>query len=69
MKEKYQLSSREIDVLFLVYKGFTNNKIASDLKISLNTVKYHIRNIYEKLNIKSKNEAIDMLSEKQKNQA
>ena len=69
LKEKYQLSSREIDVLFLVYKGFTNNKIASDLKISLNTVKYHIRNIYEKLNIKSKNEAIDMLSEKQKNQA
>ena len=62
LKEKHQLSTREIDVLLLVYKGFANNKIAEELQISLNTVKYHIRNIYEKLNINSKNEAIDMLS-------
>ncbi|WP_299667622.1 7TM diverse intracellular signaling domain-containing protein [uncultured Polaribacter sp.] len=62
LEEKYELSTREIDVLLLVYKGFANNKIASDLNISLNTVKYHIRNIYEKLNINSKNEAIDMFS-------
>ncbi|WP_139956754.1 7TM diverse intracellular signaling domain-containing protein [Flavicella sediminum] len=56
------LSEREADVLLLIFKGYTNKRIGDELFISLNTVKYHIRNIYQKLNIKSKNEAIDILS-------
>lgn len=61
---KYELSKREAEVLFLISKGLTNKRIADDLYISLNTVKYHTKNIYLKLGISSKNEAIDILSEK-----
>jgi len=56
------ISKREVDVLLLIFKEYTNQKIADELFVSLNTVKYHIRNIYEKLNINSKNEAIDILA-------
>ena len=59
---KNNLSDREADVLLLIFKGYTNRRIGDELFISLNTVKYHIRNIYEKLNINTKNEAIDILS-------
>ena len=55
------LSNREADVLLLIFKGYTNPRIGKELFISLNTVKYHIRNIYQKLNIKNKNEAIDIM--------
>lgn len=56
------LSEREADVLLLIFKGYTNQRIGDELFVSLNTVKYHVRNIYQKLNIKSKNEAIDILT-------
>lgn len=56
------LSEREADVLLLIFKGYTNQRIGDELFISLNTVKYHIRNIYQKLNINTKNEAIDIFS-------
>ncbi|QTE23218.1 helix-turn-helix transcriptional regulator [Polaribacter cellanae] len=35
----------------------TNKEIAEALFISVNTVKYHVKNIYDKLNIKSRREA------------
>ncbi len=57
---KHQLTNREIDVLLNLSKGLSNQKIADELCISLNTVKYHTKNIYQKLNIKSKNEAISL---------
>ena len=59
---EHQLSDREAEVLLLIFKGYTNKRIGDELHISLNTVKFHIRNIYEKLNIKNKNEAIDIYS-------
>lgn len=61
--KRYNLSEREGEVFNLIAKGLTNKKIAEDLFISMNTVKYHIRNIYEKLNINSKNEVIEIFSE------
>ncbi|MGY5351574.1 7TM diverse intracellular signaling domain-containing protein [Wenyingzhuangia sp. IMCC45533] len=57
---EHNLSEREAEVLLFIFKGYTNQRIADELFISLNTVKYHIRNIYQKLNIKNKNEAIDL---------
>ena len=60
--KKNNLSEREADVLQLIFKGYNNQKISDELFISLNTVKYHIRNIYEKLNINSKNEVINLIS-------
>jgi DNA-binding NarL/FixJ family response regulator len=49
-----ELTKREIDVLKLVSKGAPNKEIASTLYISENTVKYHLRNIMEKLHLKNR---------------
>lgn len=62
LKEKFNLSERELEVLNLIQKGYTNKIISKKLLISINTTKFHIRNIYEKLNINSKNEVIEMFS-------
>jgi LuxR family maltose regulon positive regulatory protein len=52
------LSEREIEVLELVAKGLTNQEIASRLILSLHTIKAHTRNIYSKLDVHSRTEAV-----------
>ncbi len=53
-----RLTGREIQVLRLVARGMNNRDIAKDLFISENTVKNHVRNILEKLQIHSRMEAV-----------
>lgn len=52
-----RLTDRELDVLRLVVKGLPNREIAGELFISQNTVKNHVRNILDKLRVRSKTEA------------
>jgi two-component system NarL family response regulator len=53
-----RLTDRELEVLKLVAQGLTNREIASELFISDNTVKNHVRNILEKLHLHSRMEAV-----------
>ena len=48
------LSERELEVLRLLAKGMTNRQVAEDLFISENTVKNHVRNILDKLQLRSR---------------
>jgi len=58
------LTNKEAEVLKLVANGATNKEIASSLHISDNTVKYHLRNIMEKLHVKNRAQmAVRALSE------
>ena len=52
------LSEREIEVLQLVAEGLTNQEVGTRLFLSLNTVKAHTRNIYGKLGVHSRTQAV-----------
>ena len=53
------LSDREIEVLRLVAKGLANQVIATRLFLSVHTVKAHTRNIYSKLGVNNRTQAVD----------
>lgn len=53
------LTGRELEVLTLVGEGKTSKEIAEDLFISENTVRNHVRNILDKLGMKSRFEAVN----------
>ena len=57
------LTDREFDVMQLIYAGKTNNQLAAELFVSLNTVKVHIKNAYLKLDAPSRTKAIARLRE------
>ena len=54
----FGLSNREVDVLILMAEGLTNREIANRLYVSLNTVKTHTSNIYLKLEVARRAQAI-----------
>ncbi len=54
IRKWYRITARELQVARLVCRGFNNNKIADELRISRGTVKTHIRNIYRRIRVKNK---------------
>jgi len=56
--EDHKLSPREVDLLKLLAEGHSYKTAARALSISIDTVRFHIRNIYDKLHVHSKSEAV-----------
>ncbi len=54
------LTRRELEVLASLATGRTNKQIARDMDVSLNTVKFHVRNLFQKLGVNSRAQAIAM---------
>ncbi len=52
------LSKREMEVLQQIAEGHSNQEIADRLFVSLNTIKTHINNIYTKLDVKRRTQAV-----------
>lgn len=57
-----KLSARELEIVYWVRQGKTNSEMANILFISQNTVKTHLKNIFEKLEVTKRAEAIGKLS-------
>lgn len=56
---KSGISKRELEVLQLIARGFSNQEIADHLFVSLNTVKTHSSNLFLKLDVKRRTQAIE----------
>jgi DNA-binding NarL/FixJ family response regulator len=59
VQNQYNLSARENEILALLSKGFRYKEIGAQLFISTETVRTHVRNIYEKLQVQSRTEALN----------
>jgi NarL family two-component system response regulator LiaR len=58
--DKLNLSRRELEVLQLMAEGMSNQEIAERLFVSLSTIKTHSAQIFEKMEVKRRTQAIDM---------
>ena len=57
-RKEYNLTEREMDILHGLVNGLTYKMLADSLSISIDTVRSHIKNLYEKLHVHSRNEAV-----------
>lgn len=57
--DELQISKRELEVLNLLATGKSNDEIAQALFVSRNTIKTHIANLYQKLEVKRRTQAVE----------
>jgi len=57
-KNNLQLTKMEYCIICKIWEGMSNKSIAEELFISINTVKTHVKNIFEKFDVRSRNELI-----------
>jgi ATP/maltotriose-dependent transcriptional regulator MalT len=57
------LTPREWEVLTLLLDAYTNSEISEKMGVTLQTVKYHIGNIYGKLNVKNRAQCLKLAQE------
>jgi DNA-binding NarL/FixJ family response regulator len=63
LNEIEKITSRETVILELLKKGFSNEKISQETEVSVNTIKFHLKRIYKKLNAGNRVEAINKFNE------
>jgi DNA-binding CsgD family transcriptional regulator len=57
--EQLEISKRELEILLLLAQGCSNQEIAGQLFVSLSTVKTHNQNLFEKLDVKRRTQAVE----------
>ena len=58
MTQQYLFSKREKEVVEFLLQGKSNKQIALALGVSQSTVEYHLKNVYKKLQVNSRTEAV-----------
>ncbi|MCF7952627.1 MAG: helix-turn-helix transcriptional regulator [Spirochaetales bacterium] len=58
----YKITKREGEIIDLISHGLTNKEIASELNVSLTTVRTHIYNVFKKAEVQSRVELLRMMS-------
>jgi two-component system, NarL family, response regulator LiaR len=58
--KRLNLSKRELEVLQLMAEGLSNQEIAEKLFVSLNTIKTHSAQLFEKMEVKRRTQAVDL---------
>jgi DNA-binding NarL/FixJ family response regulator len=58
-KEDFSLTTRENEILDLLAQGYRNKELAEKLFVSVNTIRTHVYNVYEKLHVNSRIEALN----------
>jgi DNA-binding NarL/FixJ family response regulator len=59
-KQTFNLTTHEENILQLLVKGYSYKMIASEIKVSIDTVRFHIKKIYDKLHVHSATEAVSV---------
>ena len=59
MNENKKITPRELVILGLLGKGFSNKKISGEIGVTVNTVKFHLKKIYKKLDAINRVQAIN----------
>lgn len=60
MNETIEITSREKAILKFLKEGFSNERISKETGVTVNTVKFHLKNIYKKLHVTNRVQAINM---------
>lgn len=60
LTKQYKLTQREAEVLTLIWQGDSNNEIAEKLFLTVHTIKYHVGNLYSKLDISTRRQAREL---------
>lgn len=58
LAQEYKIAKRQLDVLRLMYKGYSNKDIASVLNISINTVKVHVRTLCDAFQVDNRTDCV-----------
>jgi DNA-binding CsgD family transcriptional regulator len=58
LMDQFSFTRREAEIMNLILEGMTNEEIAEKVFVSQNTVKFHIKNIYLKLDVKNRVQAL-----------
>lgn len=56
LQKEHELTNRELEVLLAIWEGLSNKEIAEKYNVTLSTVKYHVSNLYLKLDVRNRNQ-------------